>query len=321
MTTIRQKAFSHRIEEYLHNTKSFDEHRFDSSLYQVVKQNSNQKTSANESAQAVKVIRGLSFSDHIGLVMILIDRAYRSLRDQTGVKAFAKAIAKALQTYAEPITDGGYACFPYPCFLLHGLEKSTTAEVVRQLEENGRVIHETLAIRNQFIRKYGGPVYLKQHTKMLMEEGAAEDTSGICCYLAKETEKQPHGTDGSYIAKVSFFLDTRNKEIIVITIQGQRIQQGNKARSRDFARLAHKLQMDPRTYILKNICEIGRRETYQKISVIKPMNHPMFIDNHDGFKARYEPVIRQAGITTECGCYLQKNLSLPAEQHISAPAG
>ena len=144
---------------------------------------------------------------------------------------------------------------------------------------------------------------------MLMEEGATEDTSGICCYLAKASEQQPHGTDCSYIAKASFFLDTSNKEIIVITIQGQRIQQGNKARSREFARLGHKLQMDPRAFILKNICEIGRKESYQKIRVIKPLNHPMLLDNHCGFKARYEPIIRQAGINTESGCYLESDLA------------
>jgi len=309
MTRIRQKAFSQCIEEYLLNSRSFDEQRFDSSLYRVVKQYRDLKTAAGTTAKAVNVIRGLSFSDHIGLVMILIDRAYRGVRGQTGTKAFACAIAKALQTYAAPIDDGDYACFPYPYFLLHGLEKSTTDAVVRQLEENGRVIHETLAIRAQFMKKYGGPLYLEQNTKMLMEEGAAEDTSGICCYLTRAAEQQPHGTDSSYIAKVSFFLDTRHKEIIVITVQGQRVQQGNRARSRDFARLAHKLLMDPRTYLLGKICEIGRREAYHKIRVIRPMEHPMFLDSHCGFKARYEPVVRQAGITTESGCYLECGLS------------
>jgi hypothetical protein len=313
MTRIRQKAFSNRIEEYLHDSRSFDGQRFDASLYQVVKQHRDPAAAAGTS-QGLKVIRGLSFSEHIGLVMIMIERAYQCLRDQTGVKAFAWAIAKALQTYAEPLADGDYACFPYPYFLLHGLEKSTTGAVVRQLEENGRIIHETLAIRAQFMGKYGGPLYLEQNMKMLMEEGSAEDTSGICCYLVKAPELHPHGTDCSYIAKVSFFLDTRNKEIIVLTIQGQRIQSGNKARSRDFARLGHKLHMDPRTYILKKICEIGRQELYQKIRVIRPLEHPMFLDNHCGFKARYEPVIRGAGLNTENGCYLESNLSSGARK-------
>lgn len=309
MTQIRQKAFSHRIEEYLQNSKSFDEQKFDSSLYQVVNQNRNLITAAGTTSQVVKVIQGLSFSDHIELVMILIDRAYQGLRDQPGAKAFSLAIAKALQTYAEPLADGDYACFPYPYFLLHGLDKTTTEKVVWKLEDNSRIIHETLAIRAQFMKKFNGPAYLEQNLMMLMEEGATEDTSGICCYLAKASEQQPHGTDSTYIAKASFFLDTSNKEIIVITIQGQRIQQGDKARSREFARLGHKLQMDPRAFILKNICEIGRTETYQRIRVIKPLNHPMFLDNHCGFTARYEPIIRQAGINTENGCYLESDLT------------
>jgi hypothetical protein len=314
MTQIRQKAFSHRIEEYLHNSESFDKQKFDSSLYQIVNQNRNLIAAVGPSSRAVKVIRGLCFSEHIELVMILIDRAYRGLVNQTGTRAFALAIAKALQTYAEPLTDGDYACFPYPYFLLHGLGKTTTEAVVWQIEENSRVIHETLAIRAQFIEKFGGPVYLEQSMMMLMEEGATEDTSGICCYLARASEQHPHGTDYSYIAKASFFLDTSKKEITVITIQGQRIQQGNKARSREFARLGHRLQMDPRAYVLKNICEIGRQDAYQKIRVIKPRKHPMFVDNHCGFKARYDPIIRQAGITTESSCYLESDLSAPTEQ-------
>ncbi len=309
MTRIRQKAFSHRIEEYLHNAKSFDPQKFDSSLYRVVTQNRIQLTAGGVSPQAVKVIRGLSFSDHIGLVLLLIDRAFRGLREQTKAATFARAVAAALQTYAEPLADGDYGCFPYPYFLLHNLEKQTAEEVAWQLTENGRVIHETLACRPRFMKKYGGPVYLEQNTKMLMEEGAVEDTSGICCYLTKAHEQQPHGTDCSYIAKVSFFLDTSKKEIIVIAIQGQRIQRGNKERSRNFARLGHNLQMDPRAYILRKICDIGRRERYQKIRVIRPLEHPMFVDNHCGFKARYEPVIRQAGITTENGCYLECSLA------------
>jgi hypothetical protein len=313
VTRIRKTAFANRIEEYLHNSRLFDSQKFDSSLYTVITQENNLTTTTRKQGQTTQVIRGLCFSDHIDLVMILIERAYRNLREPTEIKTFARAVTKALQTYADPIVDGDYACFPYPYFLLHGLAKPTTGAVVRKLEDNGRIIHETLACRARFLAKYGGPIYLEQNTKMLMEEGAAEDTSGICCYLTKASEEHPHGTDRSYIAKVSFFLDTHNREIIVITIQGQRIQQDNHERSRDFARLAHKLQMDSRAYILKNICKIGSQEAYQKIRVIRPHAHPMFLDNHEGFMARYEPVIRQAGINTENDCYLETCLSAPAE--------
>ncbi|MBW2485042.1 MAG: hypothetical protein JRF05_06760 [Deltaproteobacteria bacterium] len=309
MTRIRQIAFSHRIEEYLRNADSFDQQKCNSSLYKVITQQKDKTSPAGTPEEGGKVMRGLNFSDHIGLVMLLIERAYRSLREETNTGTFARAVAKALQTYADPIIDGDYACFPYPYFLFHGLDKPTTEEVVRKLEENGRIMHETLACRARFMAKHGGPVYLEQETKMLMEEGAVEDTSGICCYLTKASEEYPHGTDRSYIAKVSFFLDTHNKEIIVITIQGQRIQRGNKERSRDFARLAHNLGIDPRAYILKYICKVGRQEAYQKTRVIKPHVHPMFLDSHEGFMARYAPVIREAGITEECCCYLEGSLS------------
>jgi hypothetical protein len=34
----------------------------------------------------------------------------------------------------------------------------------------------------------------------------------------------------------------------------------------------------------------------------------MFFDRHEGFMARYEPVIIQAGIDRENGCYLESSL-------------
>ena len=35
----------------------------------------------------------------------------------------------------------------------------------------------------------------------------------------------------------------------------------------------------------------------------------MFLDSHEGFMARYAPVIREAGINVECWCYLEGSLS------------
>jgi hypothetical protein len=42
--------------------------------------------------------------------------------------------------------------------------------------------------------------------------------------------------------------------------------------------------------------------------VIKPEEHPMFIEKHNGFLGNYEPVIRKAGITEDNGCYLERRL-------------
>ena len=100
--------------------------------------------------------------------MMLIQRAYRSLREQTEIRTYARAVAKAMQTYANPIVYGDYACFAYPHFLLHGLENKNTGEVVKQLEETGRIIHETLDCPARFMGKHGGPTYLEQGTKMMM---------------------------------------------------------------------------------------------------------------------------------------------------------
>lgn len=104
---------------------------------------------------------------------------------------------------------------------------------------------------------------------------------------------------------MSFFLDELNKEIYVITIQGQRVQSADKNRSRNYARLAAALAMDPRAFVLRQVCELAKAEGYVKIRVIRPEHHTMFVDNHVGFMARYEPIIRQAEITEENGCYLQ----------------
>lgn len=46
---------------------------------------------------------------------------------------------------------------------------------------------------------------------------------GIGYFISKEDEPNPHGACNCYTAKVSFYLDTSQMEITVITIQGQRL--------------------------------------------------------------------------------------------------
>jgi hypothetical protein len=94
----------------------------------------------------------------------------------------------------------------------------------------------------------------------------------------------------------------------VITLQGQRVSKNAKERSRDYARLGAKLTMDPRAYVLKKVCTICTNEGFKKVKVIRPEQHPLFIDHEEGFMARYEPIIRHTGITTENGCYLENDL-------------
>jgi hypothetical protein len=309
MTKIKIKAFAHRIEEFLIDPSSYEENRFDSSLFTVVKKMRPRHAALHGNAAVADTeLHGLCFGAHIELVMILLAHAYRGLGDKTTSRQFSQAIAAAMQSFAEPIAVGGCASFPDPNFLLHGINRTTLAAVIARFESNGRIIHETVARKDAFIKKYGGPIPLEHGLKMLVEEGAAEDCFGLCCYITRADESQPHGTDTSYIAKVSFFLDALKKELYVITIQGQRVHAADKNRSRNYARLAAALGMDPRAFVLQKVCELGKAEAYQKIKVIRPMHHPMFLDNHNGFMARYEPVIKEAAIHDENGCYLQRSL-------------
>lgn len=308
MTRIRSRAFANRIKEFLLDPSSYEEKRFDASLFTVVKKPRAAAMASDDTARAERELHGLCFGAHIELVMILLSHAYHGLSDRTTIAQYSRAMARAMQSFATPIAVGGCASFPDPNFLLHGINRSTLAAVIRRFESNGRIIHETIARREAFIKKYGGETRLEPGLKMLVEEGAAEDCFGLCCYITRADEAHPHGTDQSYIAKVSFFLDHRRKEIYVITIQGQRVHAADKHRSRNYARLAAALGMDPRAFVLRKVCEFGKAEAYKKIRVIRPAHHPMFLDNHAGFMARYEPVIRQAAINDENGCYLQSAL-------------
>ena len=305
MTKIRLKAFSNRIKEYLNTPDSYDEKRFDSSLFTVIKTKRQAEPLSAGPLVEYKDLHGLCFGAHIELVMILLAQSFNGLADETTIDQFSRAMAGAMQTFSEPIAVGGCGSFPDPIFLLHGINRVTLSAAVKRFVSNGRIIHETIALKDKLIAKYGEAICLGYNLKMFLEEGVTEDCFGLCCYITKSDEPEPHGTTKSYIAKVSFFLDSSHKEIYVITVQGQRVLRNDKNRSRDYARLAAKMGMDPRTFVLKKVCELGRAEGFKKIRVVRSNHHPMFLENHAGFMAKYEPVVLNAGIVEENGCYLQ----------------
>ena len=308
MTQIRQKAFANRIEEYLTAPASYEERLFDASLYTVVRESRTRIMAGGSITETVKVLHGLCFGPHIELVMILLAHAYHGLQDHTSIRNYSRAVSEAMQRFAEPLADDDPSCYPNPSFLLHGTRRPSLGAIIDQLATNGRIIHETMDRRAMFINEHGKETFLGHGLKMLMEEGTTEDCYGICCFITREEEDRPHGTDNSYIAKVSFFLDSRDREFYVITIQGQRVTADRREKSRDFARLAAKLGMDPRAYVLQMACQAAKSEGFRRARVIRPRFHPMFIDSHAGFKAQYEPIIRQAGINEENGCYLEARL-------------
>lgn len=306
MAQINQQAFAARIEEYINNPTCFEQEFFDSSLHTVTERVPLLLHQGGK--EGLLDLQGLCFEENIELVMILLAHGYRSLQQPASLTAYCVAMAQAMQSFAGPLAINDPASYMEPHFLLHGLEKTTIAANVAQCEDNGRIIHETLHVRAGYMAKHGCKTLLGNGLQMMMENGFAEDNLGICCFMTKDDEPNPHGAGQSYSAKVSFFLDTSHMEITIITIQGQCVSKGLKNRSRDFARLGARLHIDPRGYLLKKVCEVAQSAGYRRVRVIKPQSHPMTIDQHSGFVARYENLIRELGITQENACYLEASL-------------
>lgn len=306
MAQINQQAFAARIKEYINNPSCFEQAFFDSSLHTVTVREPS--TSHHGGKGGVLDLQGLCFEEYIELVMILLEHGYHSLHKPASLTAYCAAMAQAVQSFAKPLAVNDPASYMEPHFLLHGLEKATIAESVAQCLDNGRIIHETLVVRAGYMAKYGCKTLLGNGLQMMMENGFAEDKLGICCFITKEDEPNPHGAGDGYAAKVSFFLDTSRMEITIITIQGQCVNKAQKNRSRDYARLGARLQIDPRGYLLKKVCEVAKLAGYIRVRVIRPESHPMTIDQHGGFVARYEKLIRELGINHANDCYLEGSL-------------
>ncbi|MDD2465212.1 MAG: hypothetical protein PHI97_14540 [Desulfobulbus sp.] len=306
MAQINQQAFAARIREYINNPACFEQEFFDSSLHTVTVRV--QPTSPQVEKGCLLDLQGLCFEEYIELVMILLKHSYHSLQKPARLTTYCAAMAQAVQSFAKPLAVNDPASYMEPHFLLHGLEKATIAESVAQCVDNGRIIHETLDVRARYMAQYGCRTLLGNGLQMMMEDGFAEDNLGICCFISKEDEPNPNGGGNGYAAKVSFFLDTSQMEITIITIQGQQVNKAVKNRSRDYARLGARLKIDPRGYLLKKVCEVAKLAGYKRVRVIRPEFHPLTIDQHGGFVARYDNLIRELGITYENDCYLEGSL-------------
>lgn len=175
----------------MHDPATYEEKRFDSSLFTVVKKVGSRVTPDGDVAVIDRELHGLCFGAHMELVMILLAHAYRGLRDQTTIGQYARAMAAAMQAFAEPIAVGDCASFPDPNFLLHGINRTTLAEVVERFVCNGRIIHETIARKDTFIGKYGNRVYLEPGLKRLVEEGLLRTVSGCVAISPGLTKSTP----------------------------------------------------------------------------------------------------------------------------------
>jgi len=261
---------------------------------------------------------GIRFGYTTVLVMQLIDRAYNGLADRCNIRKYGEAVAEAMQNFARPFPDEqSELCYPH--FLLHGLVQPTLEEVIDKIDSNGRIIHETLEVGRKLMDEYG-QVNLDGNLRLLMSSGCTDDYFGIAHLLAKQ-DAILVSSASSYITKASFFVDMTNKDIYVMTLQGRRFGPHDPVRAahpssqekrfeaeREYSRIGNVLGMGPRRFILTKVMDFGRDKGFKRIRVIKPEEHPMFIERHEGFFGNYEPVIRKVGITEENDCYFECRL-------------
>ena len=257
---------------------------------------------------------GIRFGHNTRLVMQLLERAYQELT--VDVEDYSQAVAEAMQNFARPFSeDDDNLCYPH--FLLHGIVQPTLEGVVDRINTNSRIIHETLELREEIIRSYGR-IILEGDLQLAMSSGCTDDYFGIA-YLFAMQDAILLSSATSYLTKASFFVDQTEGEVYVITLQGRRFgphdpiraasgQEKRLANEREYSRIGNIIGMGPRRFVLTKLKELSEELGYKRIRVVRPEEHPMFIEKHEGFKGNYENVIRKAGITEENGCYLESVL-------------
>lgn len=315
MVEINQKALAQAVQDYLKNPQKYKKHQytFFSGFWDDL-----EKRTINlpypEPSALFTTYRGIRFGHNFPLVFQLSERAFRGLEEKCFPAAFAEQISLSIAAFAKPFEERDNLCYPH--FLLHGLEKSTAEEVAGKINENSRMIHETRTATRYFLEKYEKKNPLTADLAIGMSMGHTDDFFGLSLVICPTEDSWISSTSG-YTAKTSFFIDTTNKSATVMTIQGQRADTKESKKTREgkiagrrFARLSAELGMDTRAFLLRNLSRLLAEEGYKEIKVIRPSYHPMAIECHEGFLARYEPVIIQSGITHIDECYLKSQLPL-----------
>lgn len=245
--------------------------------------------------------------------MQLFERAYQALEDGTEIENFADSVAKAMARFAEPFPDDeNNMCYPH--FLLHGIARPTLDEVVARVDTSSRIIQETLAQRDHIKARYRRRDVPNDKRGITAGNGGVEDYFGMILTMHDwngEISRSP------FLAQTSFFVDTSNSDVYVMSLQGPKLGTGEetpeatadlKERKALYDQLGNRIGMSPRRFMLAELQRFATEEGYRRIRVIHPHQHPMFIESHKGFMASYERVIRKAGITTENECYLERKL-------------
>lgn len=304
MVNIDVSGFAGRIRNYLESPERFSQEAVVDTLDLVDPQSRFGKR------------KGITFGYNTKLVMDLLARAYY-LSNGNDKPSFSDRVAHAIQNFATPFPERDNLCYPH--FLFHGLVQPNIDDVIAKIESNSRIIHETLNNRDEIMKEHGS-VALEGGLQLAMDHGVTDDYFGIAYLLAKDDAILLSSSYG-YIAKTSFFVDKTIGDVYVMTIQGRGFDSHNPVRTshlsekeksleaeREYGRIGNVIGMGPRRFTLQKVMDFGRGNGFRRIRVIKPEEHPMFIERHKGFLANYESVIKKAGIKDDNGCYLERVL-------------
>ncbi|MEK6961600.1 MAG: hypothetical protein AABX47_10640 [Nanoarchaeota archaeon] len=245
---------------------------------------------------------GLCFDYTIELAMKLFDRAFHNLHDGTTAAGFARKIAGSMADFGDRFNESLVSCYPH--FLLHGISADRLDPTLEKIQDNSRIIHETLIERAGFVARHGRSILGNDLESAYCVSDVSDHCFGVTSLLV--TNCRPYGTYYGYVAKFGIFLDKTNREAIGLGVQGQKPTKPGDGEY--FARLSHLLRMDPRAYLIQDVMDTLSDEGYARLKVLVPSENPMTLENHSGFLGRYEPALREAGLTNRTGIYLTATL-------------
>lgn len=237
----------------------------------------------------------MCYGDPEGIAAIA--RSFNQLQQPTSLERFAALVTESLQRFAQNYSEDTHnLCYAH--FLLHGLALPSAREVAAKIDDNARIISETSKVQDSFLQQMLPKIPVDGYVFKL-ERGDTDDFNGISLQLQSTAR-----SFSNVFAKVGFFIDTSSSSAIVINVQGRRIlntsdeqfKRQQKEEGRQFARLAARLGMDPRAYVLTKAFTLLEAFGVKEIRAIRPEEHVMAIGNHRGFRANYRHVLESVGM-------------------------
>ena len=177
----------------------------------------------------------------------------------------------------------------WPEFMLHGIRQNGLTEVIDKIDDNMRIMLETTSAREDIIDQFAIRMYDQFGLKTDMCNGTAECNLGIWQSLL---DKSRANLGIEYNAKIGFYLDATNTEAYIFSVQGKN---SHGKRGDNFARVKHRLGIDPRGFLLNELTEFLHEQDYVRIKAIKPDSHPFAIINHYGYKGTHGQVLTDSG--------------------------